>query len=218
MLTKGVWELNPFDRGVDPHKVLVATTWPLMSDYSEPGANDFRRRLAVRLEREPGVAAVAFAASAPNQEPSQRVLNTGSPLLPKQETVTIRGNSVGPDYFRALGIDIWPGQEPLGQMLRVGGPKGKDHEVIGVVRNTAYEKTGNGYGPYVYLPWNGANYLTVLLRTERAAEMHADTVRRAVAALDPEMPITRLDVLADRLTGERGMGLRVRAWGCGSLG
>jgi putative ABC transport system permease protein len=248
MLTKGIWDLQPFDRGVDPHKVLAATTVPVMSGYSPGRTAEFRRSLAARLDGLAGVEALAFAAGVPGggADNNQKVMHTGSPLLPRQETVLVRSNFVGPGFFRTLGIQIlrgreynetdaadrrlclvndtmarrfWPGQEPLGQTLRLDGAKGKGYEVVGVARDTAYDRSGNDYTPYLYLPLDAGNYNTLLLRTGGQAGALAETVRRAVAAIDPEMPLLSLDTMADRITGGPGATeLRLRAGMMGTLG
>jgi predicted permease len=248
MLTKGVWDLSTSDSGVNPHQVLAATMSPRMSGYSEPRAAEFQRQLTASLVPQPGVQAVTFATFAPGsgQGRQEEVLNPGSALLPKQETVRVYSNSVGPGFFRAFGIQLlrgreyrdadmaerplcvvnaamarrfWPDQPPLGQMVRVGGVKGVDHEVIGIARDTAYEKIGNEYAPFLYLPLQKAEFFTVLLRTDREAEKFAEMVRRAVASLDPDMPLFSIGSLAERLTGGgNGLELRLRASVFGTLG
>jgi predicted permease len=248
MLGKGAGELASFDPGVDPRRVLVAATWPVINGYTSARAAEFRRQLSLRLGAQAGVEAVTFAAVAPGggEGRSQRVLNTGSALLPKQDTVLVLSNSVGEGFFRALGIQIlrgrefrdadmagrpvcvvnesmahrfWPGHDPLGELVRLGGAKGTAHEVIGVARNTAYEKGGNEYSPFLYLPVAAGDYLTILLRTQGDAGHFAATVRRTVAALDPDMPILSLDVLAESPNrGPKATRLRLAAGVMGTLG
>jgi putative ABC transport system permease protein len=230
MLTKSVLDLNPFDPGVDPHKVLAAGLWPAMSGYSAERSAEFRRQLISRVVGQPGVESLAFAVAMPGGESgAHNVIHTGSPLLPKQKTVMVRSNSVGPDYFHTLGIRIlrgreyseqdlsgrplclvnetmarrfWPGQEPLGQMVRVRTSKGDaDYEVIGVARDTAYERSGDEYAPFLYLPLGRLDVLTLILRTNANAMGFAEHVRRAVASLDPEMPLLPVGALADNLIG-----------------
>ena len=248
MLTKGVLDLNPFDAGVDPHKVLTATTWPTMSGYTDERTAEFRRQLTARMEGQAGVEAVAFAASMPGAGDTrpQKALHTGSALLPKQDTVTVNSNLVGPGFFQALGIRVlrgrefgeadmsgrpvcvvnetlarrfWPGQEPLGQMMRLREAKVVDYEVVGVARDTAYERGENDYTPFLYLPMAKGGFLTMMVRTSGQAGTLAETVRRTVGAVDPEMPLLALDTMAEKLTGGGpGVELRLRAGMMGTLG
>lgn len=247
MLTQGVLKLTPFDPGVDPHKVLAASVWPAMSGYSEARSAEFRRALGARLEREPGVQAVAFAALVPGADfRTVRVSHPGSAAIPKSETVAVQSNSVGPGFFRAFGIAMrrgrepddaieagrrvcvvnetlarrfWPGGEPLGRFVRVSGPKPVEYEVAAVARDTEYERTGNDHAAVLYLPLAPTETLTVFLRTAGAAAAWAEPVRRAVAALDAEMPVNSTAALVDRLTGgSTGTELRLRAGVMGTLG
>jgi putative ABC transport system permease protein len=248
MLTRSVWNLNPFDPGVDPHKVFAATLWPMMNDYSEKRAVEFRRELETRLKALPGARAVAFAALVPGggENRSQKVINNGSALLPKQEAVVVRSNAVSPGFFRAFGIQLlrgreyaeadqggrplcvvnetmarrfWLDQEPLGQTVRVAGPKATDYTVIGVARDTAYDRNGDDPAPFLYLPLAGDDFLSVFVRGSGDGGVFAEPLRRTVASLDPEMPLQTMDVLAQKLTGgSNGMELRLRAGLMGTLG
>ncbi len=248
MLTRSVWNLNEFDPGVDPHKVLTATLWPIMNDYKEERAAQFRRDLEARVKALPGAQAVTFAALVPGggENRSLKVVNNGSPLLPKQETLVVSSNSVAPRFFRTFGIQLlrgreyveadlsgrplcvvnetmarrfWHDQEPLGQTVRVSGPRATDYTVIGVARDTAYDKNGDDPAPFLYLPLAGNDFLTVFVRGGGDANAFAEPLRRTVASLDPEMPLQTIDVLANKLTGgSNGTELRLRAGLMGTLG
>ncbi len=246
MLTRGVWKMTVYDRGVDPRRVMTATVWPLMNGYRDERAAEFRRGLEARLRSQPGVVDVTTAASVPGGDTrTQRVMHTGSPLLPAQETIAVRSNSIGPGFFRVFGIALlrgrepaaleagkpvcvvnetlarrfWPGKEPLGQSLRIGGPKGADHAVIGVARDTEYDRNGGEFAPFLYLPRPANDFLTVFVLSAGKADSLADPVRRAVAAADPEMPIQSMGALAERLTGGPAAAeLRLRAMVIGTLG
>jgi predicted permease len=248
MLTRSAWNLNQFDPGVNPKTVLTATVWPAMNGYKEEQAAEFRRKLDARLRAEPGVRAVTFASAVPggNGMRTQQVLHTGSTLLSKQESVAVRSYAVAPGFFRTFGIQIlrgreyaeadeparrlclvnetmarrfWPGQEPLGQMVRVGAAKGAAYEVIGVARDAVYDQDGDNRAPLLYVPLSGTDFLTVFLKADGGAERLSEPLRRAVAALDPEMPVQDVDLLADRITGgSNGTELRLRAGVMGTLG
>jgi putative ABC transport system permease protein len=241
MLTRSVWTLNQFDPGVDPERVLTATMWPMMNGYKPEQANGFRRELEARLTARAGVRGVTFAAAVPggNDTRMQKVLHTGSPLLQGQEMVSVRSNAVSPGFFRVFGIDMlrgreyaeadvggrpmcivneamarrfWPGQDPLGQTVRLDGAKQVEYQVLGVARDTAYDQTLVDRAPFLYLPLAGTDFLTVFVHTGGQAGTFAEHLRRTVSALDPEMPLQSVAVLAERLTGgPSGTELRLRA-------
>jgi ABC-type antimicrobial peptide transport system permease subunit len=153
---------------------------------------------------------------------------------------------VAPGFFRAFGIDLlrgreyveadlsgrtlcvvnetmarrfWQNQEPIGQTVRVAGQKTMDYTVIGVARDTTYDKNGNDPAPFLYLPLSGNDFLSVFVRGSGDADVFSEPLRRTVASLDPEMPVQTIDVLARKLTGgSNGTEMRLRAGLTGTLG
>lgn len=125
-------------------------------------------RLRERLRAIPGVLAVSYARNPPLREiyPLGRV--KGGVVL---EPIPAEGNSVGPDFLKAMGVvalegrdisetdrsgtkrvavvnqnlarALWPGQSAIGQTFTFGD--GKDMaEVVGVVPNGAYTNLWDG--------------------------------------------------------------------------
>lgn len=137
-------------------------------------------------------------------------------------------NSVSPDYFTTMDIPIirgrgfsaqdvgtappiavineaiaerlWPGQEALGKrFVRTWG--GPPLEVIGVARDAKYrnlfeERRLTFYQP---LAQDYSAALTIHLRPTGDATMLAGPLERAVHALDPDLPVYRIQRLDERL-------------------
>lgn len=110
--------------------------------------------------------------------------------------------------MRALVIDeklaahFWPGQDPIGRRMYTPesaknvlqtGPNTKWLTVVGVVKEVQYDGLATGqpsmgayYYPYTQAPQNGVQ-LTV--RTSGNSESVVPELRRAVASLDPALPL-----------------------------
>ncbi len=100
----------------------------------------------------------------------------------------------------------WPGEDPLGKTFQSGPTK--DYTVVGIVgdaRINDLKQTENMvYVPYwENPPWN----LFFLVRSNQAASVLADSIRRTIWSIDPEVPIPTVKALqeqvSDSVAGER---------------
>jgi putative ABC transport system permease protein len=91
----------------------------------------------------------------------------------------------------------WPGESPVGRRFSRGDPGLNDWvEIVGVVSDVRYpaDYARSETRPQIYESlWQRPRGATaVLLRTTVNPESLADPVRRAVAALDPDLPVSDL--------------------------
>ena len=107
----------------------------------------------------------------------------------------------------AVARQFWPGENPIGKRLGRADPDNKEWlEVIGVVRDVNFAGNLSApdtrlqiYQPLVQNPWG---YLTVALRTSAAPETLANSLRTAIAGIDPDLPaynIRTVEQAIDRL-------------------
>ena len=95
-----------------------------------------------------------------------------------------------------LAAKAWPGEPAVGKRLQVQ-PNGADgerySEVIGVVEHMRILDLTRAVRPQIWTPGFGfgGTFYTVL-RSDQAPELLIDSVRRTVAALDPEVAIDRV--------------------------
>lgn len=118
---------------------------------------------------------------------------------------------------------FWPDGKVLGHYLRMGarpGPGRVEGEIVGVVadihdRGLDADPWPIAYANVAQVP---VGYLTVLLRTEHEPLTLAPQLRREVAALDPELPVSQLRTF-DSVVREATASPRFRAWlmGCFAL-
>jgi len=90
----------------------------------------------------------------------------------------------------ALVAREFPGADPRGQRIQVGGPETPWVEIVGVSESIANPTLGQPPVPQVYLPFaqRTERSMVVFARTANAAPVLA-LLREAVRALDPDQPL-----------------------------
>jgi putative ABC transport system permease protein len=191
----------------------------------------FFRQAAEKLEAIPGVrfasAVLALPLESHVMAPVQIV---GTPPLPFNQRPVINWQSITPDYFQTMAIRLvrgrfftdrdnetaagaaivnesfarrfWPNENPLGRHIRVARVE-LDGEVVGVVADAKTSRIesdpgGELYTPYAQRPWPA---MSISVRTSGEPMAMAGAVRKEIATLDPELPLTSIrpmeDILAD---------------------
>jgi predicted permease len=107
-----------------------------------------------------------------------------------------------------MAQSLWPNQNPIGKhveyMADEPTPGLLDPNVasvvVGVVSNTHHDGLGSGFDDEIYLPVTAKNEqptMTVLLRAQTGAAETAAALRRAVAEIDPLVPVTRVRTMGE---------------------
>jgi len=133
----------------------------------------------------------------------------------EQNARNIKNNSVDAGFFQAMGISIlrgraftpqdidsrarvviinqtfagsvWPGADPVGQVLRIGIPPQTDaFTVIGIARDGPINRIGENPEPYFYQPLvrGFGGELSLLVETDGNPGVLAGPLRQAIHALD----------------------------------
>jgi putative ABC transport system permease protein len=108
----------------------------------------------------------------------------------------------------ALAAKYFPGVDPVGRHLKIGGPErpiaanNPWMEIVGVVGDIKYSGLQAAPEPTYYLPyrqnpWNG-QFVVVRTRSDPAAL--AAAAREAVAALDKDIPVARMRTMDEVMT------------------
>ncbi len=103
---------------------------------------------------------------------------------------------------------FWPNESPIGKRLSSTGPKKDYWEIVGVVNDLAFP--GNLGEPYTHyegffpLAQTAPNYLMLALRTSSNADAFGNSLRGAIAGLDPDLPIYR--IRSARTAVDQGLG------------
>jgi putative ABC transport system permease protein len=96
----------------------------------------------------------------------------------------------------------WPGESPVGKVIRIGTPDSSPMEVVGVVSDL--RQYGIRYRPYptafISLAQAAPNEFTVMLQTPEGPERALEALRRVVGELDPGLPLYQIRTL-DEVVG-----------------
>jgi predicted permease len=149
--------------------------------------------------------------------------------LPPQARPRILHRAVTPDYFQTMGIPLisgrpltsqddnaaplvvlinqtaaeryWPGQNPLGQRVQIGGGN-PWKEVVGVVGDVKSLRLDRDASPEVYFAW--AQYTqnsgTLVVRGANVSSL-APSIRGKAQELDKQLPISNVRTLEDIVDG-----------------
>lgn len=115
---------------------------------------------------------------------------------------------------RALAQQLWPGQSAIGHHIHMGEPSRPTFTVIGVTGDVKHTGLDDAKAQQFYVPerhWFYAdNSAVIVLRTSVDPGSVAASVRTALAAIDPTLPIIRvatMDQLIARTTAQRRLAL-----------
>jgi predicted permease len=107
----------------------------------------------------------------------------------------------------AIAETLWPGKDPIGQRFRIGRDGDNVLEVVGVVRTARYRSLTERPRPFFYRPFAQAYRPSMTLHVRTAAPdpySVLQSVRRVVDGLDRDIPLSRVQTLAERLDGSLG--------------
>jgi len=106
---------------------------------------------------------------------------------------------------REFARELFAGENPVGKRFSYNAAKPEWVEIVGVVEDGKYRSLGERPTPAVFQPiaQNGAGPITVVARSSSSIPMPEDQMvsllRRAVAELDPAMPVYEAGSLTDQL-------------------
>ncbi len=143
---------------------------------------------------------------------------------------TASSNVVGPKYFQTMGIGLVRGrdfnpqdkegvplvivvteafarryfedQDPLGRRVSFRGAQGPWSQIVGVVRDSKYRTVGESARATVYQPLaqNHETGMALHVRTKGKPASLAESVRREVQSLEPNLAVTNIESMSDVLS------------------
>ena len=91
---------------------------------------------------------------------------------------------------------FWPNESPIGKRISGTGKQRDYYQIVGVVNDIAFPGSlGEPYTRYeafVPMTQQASAYLTIILRTSNNAEAAGNTLRNAIAGIDPNLPVYRI--------------------------
>lgn len=248
LLTRTIVNLRQVDPGYDTENLLVFELRPLDSVVKRQDLAGFYDRVRVNLAGIPGVRSVAFSsdgwwpqASIPGFPPE----TIGVGLVSDGWLATMGVNLlVGRDFTpadiggsqpvaivnEAFARHFFPGANPVGVSVTTGGMsrRPEQHQVVGVCSDSRRDVRREA-GPRIYFcqRQNVRRAVSFAVRSVLPALSLVPAVRRAVAEIDPDLPLQELTtqklLLEKDLSLERTLrllfvGLGVLALGLSCLG
>lgn len=218
---------STIDHGFKSDHLLTAQVNPALAGYSSARAEGFYRQLTERLTASPGVTSVAFVEELPlGLNGSDGGITVPGYVPAKNESMSIQYSMASPGYFTTMRTPMlrgreflqrddsaaarvivvnqrfaerfWPGQEALGKTVQSGT---RMYTVIGVVPTGKYKSLGETPTAYMWYSAAQANAfgMTAVIRVAGDPDTFISTLRSAVAALDPNMPLSNLRSMEQHL-------------------
>lgn len=188
-----------------------------------------------RVRAVPGVLGTASAFGMPftGDEPRLPILADGVDPGPTVEVPRLRTNVVSPGYFRVMGVPLlagrglddsdragtepvavisreagerlWPGESPLGRIVRVRG-EDTDYRVVGLVGDIYNRGMRGGHDPMVYLSYRQepAHFATLGARTSGDPHALSGAIRDAIWSVDSQQPLWEVMTQEERIAGWSG--------------
>lgn len=218
LLVRSLREAYQANPGFNPDRVLLASFDPFLSGYDESRGREFYRQLVDRVGSVPAVESATFARRLPLTLSgiafATVVIDGHAPA--RGEDMRFNYETVGPDYFRTMGIPLvagrdmderdregtqrvvvinetmaqrfWPRGDALGRRVKVA-----DHwlEIVGIAKDVKNRSLSEPPQPFFYLPLfqDYRSNMILVARTRVEPEEMFGAVQQEVAALDPEMPV-----------------------------
>ena len=93
--------------------------------------------------------------------------------------------------------NFWPNESPIGKRISNTAPQNREYyEIVGVVNDLAFPgDLGEPYTrfqAFVPVAQTAPEYLTLVVRTSQNAEAFGNSLRNAVAGIDPNLPVYRI--------------------------
>jgi predicted permease len=180
LFLRSLVQAQRIDPGFDPRGLVSLSLDPGGRGYDAARGQEVYRQVAEEVKRLPGIRRAAFSELPVLQNAGfQRTLVIEGLEPAADESLLVRANAVGTEYFETLGIPLrrgrgfapedregsrpvavinetmarrfWPGQEAVGRRFGFFG-QDKDYEVVGIAADARYTAIGEEPQPYVYLP------------------------------------------------------------------
>ncbi len=232
LMLRSFIKLQQVAPGFNAENVLTAHLSLPAAKYPERNqAAVFFRQLFERLRALPGVKAVGATYLLPmDGGDMRRGLTIEGYEGNSQEPTRAHPRVVTPGYFQALELRLlngrlltetdneqsppvalinetaarryWPGQNPVGRRLRVGGAE-EWREIVGVIGDVKHWGLRESVRPEVYLSWpqfpQSGGYLVV--RTEANPASLAAALRGQVGELDPNLALANMRAMEEVIAG-----------------
>lgn len=215
------------DKGFVGDQLLLADLSPELNGYSRGRTDQFYRELLTRLRSDPQVRAATIISDAPlGLSSSDRGVEVPGYVPAESENMSVYYTSSAPGYFETMQIPFvsgrdftemddsasvpvlivnerfaerfFGGQNAIGRTVRT---RGRDHTVVGVVPTGKYRRLGEEPTAHIWFPQAQLFQAGMTLIVRGAGDPAALTpvLRREVAALDANLPVSNVRTMDEHL-------------------
>ncbi len=222
---------SSIDPGFDARRLLSARLYLAKPEFNEISGMALYRRVIAHARTLPGARSATFSYTSPMLTMSECVVPDKPGAF--SESTTAGANIIGSNYFSTFGIPMvrgreftssdtssapavvivnetlarryWPGQNPVGNRVRVGDGcekgQGKLVEVVGVAKDAQYASLNTSVQPYVFYPFGQhyAGYMALIMRTEYNPAGLGSVLRKELRGVDGRLRIYEIDALRDEM-------------------
>jgi predicted permease len=220
LFVRSLTNARAMDLGFDPQGRAIMSVDLGLQGYDAARGRRFYGDVIERLQGNAAIVSATWAFPAPFDTYDRSIPLYSDELPGNADDQTIRANATFTDidFEKALGLQLqagrvftksdsngtpavmvvsrrfatqyWPGRDPVGQRVRIGGPSGAEISVIGVVADAKFTHIGDRNLGRVYIPLrqNFTNRQTLIVHARGNPALVDRTVRDLVATLDPDLP------------------------------
>ena len=228
LFIRGAQKAQELDLGFDRNNLQLLSLDLAKQDYGKTRGAEFIRRLLDEIEAMPAVRGASVAKYIPfDLQGSEGVFSDEQVSSRRSDALNVLSNTVGVGYFQVMGIPVlegrefdkhddesaprvavinealalrlWAGKDPLQRKIRL--TNGDLLRIIGVVRTGKYAFLTEQPRPYLYLPFR-QNYTSPTIfhiRTTVKPATVVPSLRQAIHALDPDLPIFNVKTMQEHL-------------------
>jgi putative ABC transport system permease protein len=225
--------LSRVDLGFNPENVLTLRVPLSGERYKEPQVRaQFWEHVVSAVKSLPGVESMSVSRGLPiNGWDGQFFTTLDDPNPPPGQVPAANYVVIGPDYFRTMEIPLrrgrsfndhdtqsdervvivneelarscWPGQDPLGKQLQIGG-QGPWRTVVGVAGDVLSQGPDGGSNPEMYIPYQqfpwlleGPKHLVVRTSATVKPESLVRAVTREIHRVDKSQPVADIATMEE---------------------
>lgn len=228
LMIKSVGRLVGVNPGFDPDHVLTLQVSMIGPAYAKDETVIAKTdAMIARLRALPGVEAAAAAGQIPlggsgdtwgfhiegravgSDDPSVERYSVTPAYFSVMRIPLHRGrlftdaDRAGSDNVMLIGEEtartLWPGADPLGQHVKIGGTTGPARTIIGIVGDVRHRELDSPPTMQMYLPQAQVpdSYLTMVVRSSGEPSQLATEARRAIWSVASDVPVYDMAPLAD---------------------
>jgi predicted permease len=246
LFVRSLWRVVHADIGYDPRGVIVADVDLGVAGYAKPSRLAFYDRAFERLRALPGVERAGLAINSPFWTMNSKSIRlTDRDSTPRAPEGGPYYNGVTPEFFATMGMRLvrgrlftagdrtgsapvmvinqqmadffWPGQDPIGKCVKLGGDSLPCSEVVGVVATARIDAIQEKPRLAYYVPLEQSLALgmsrdrILFLRTRAEPGAMIPTVRRALQGMAPNLPFANIRSFQSQIDPE------IQPWRLGAV-